>query len=670
MNEKFKNQILLLLVVSVCLIAFILKILGVFNFIEMKLLDWRMSASAVSEINTDIIRLYSDSSTRNELENFNTYTKSEKGLSRAEIAKLIQYVEKANPRLILLNIDLKNYEDTAVSSISPDTKLSETLAENKNIIISTILKKDENGENEFENSKIFPAKKSLDAIIKNKSLEKNFTYYAHSQIPPMFVNNAIVGVANLPNSKETTRSLKPLYKITHHSKNYIIPSVSFAAFLKLYGLEKQQLVVEKNKLFVADKVFNLNNDGEILLNLKKKGLYYQAYPIEAILKGIHDGTNKFALDEKTFENDIFKGKIVIIEEKPTNVSIKTLPNNDKYTAGEITALAIDNYLSNEKLASYTPKFIDIFLTTVLCLIIAFSNLRFNGRFFSLTLILIYLAAAFLAFISHFKIVVPIATPLFFILSSYFISYFVATMLKKQKRGIVISAFKNHVSKEILNKLIKNSDKLSLKPSKKFITTMYCNINGFTELTNSIPSELLIERLNEILNVIISRSLKNNGTINKINNNSLIVYWGAPISNNNENNSDAKDAVKTAIEVWQKISQINEKYQQNGQFIMDLNIVVHSGEALVGNIGNSNLTSYSAFGETIDTVYKIEKICVQFGKNILVSETTYNLLKTCKNQQITENSIEFDYAGAISNKTPPVKKLSLYEVREIKEGEND
>ena len=68
--------------------------------------------------------------------------------------------------------------------------------------------------------------------------------------------------------------------------------------------------------------------------------------------------------------------------------------------------------------------------------------------------------------------------------------------------------------------------------------------------------------------------------------------------------------------------------------------------------------------------KIEKICVQFNKSILVSETSYNMLKSCRNQQITDNSVEFAYAGAISNKTPPISKLSLYEVKEIVDVRND
>lgn len=667
MNEKSKNPILLLVVLSLVLFAFILEILGVFRTIETAFLDLRMSLSADKNINPNIIRLYFDDNLKKELETFEDYVPTKKGISRAELAKLIEHIEAATPLLIMLNVNLTGFEDSALSSISPDTKLTETLHKYPNIIISTHLNNDENPNDEFVNPTFLPANRSLNVQIKNNSILKNITYNTHSLIPYSFIKQNSTAVANVTAENGVVRAAKPLYHINKHAREYFLPSVAFDAFLKIKKLENNSIIINKNKLFVGDYSFNLNNNGEIFLNLKKKGLYYPAYTIETILKSIHDGTGKFKFNGKLYSNHIFKNKIILIDEKPTNLSMKTLPNGEKFTSGELLALMTDNYLEeNSMFISQAPIWLSLFLSAIFCLLIAISNLRFNDAKLALGFIFAYLLIAFLSFLFPPKIWLLLAMPLYAMLVTFILTIIFTNQAKQKKRNLILSAFKNQVSKEVLFKLLKNSEKISLKPSKKFITTMYCEIDGFTRLTNSIPSELLIERLNEVLDIIITSSLKNNGTINKLNNNSAIIYWGAPLPSGNENNIDVQNAIKTAIEIWKIVSLINEKYRQLGQFTLNLKIAVHSGEALVGNIGTDSFKSYSAFGETIDTVNKIEKICIQFKKSILISETTYELLKSCKNLQFLDGTIEFTYTGAISNKTPPISKLSLYEVKEVEE----
>ena len=56
----------------------------------------------------------------------------------------------------------------------------------------------------------------------------------------------------------------------------------------------------------------------------------------------------------------------------------------------------------------------------------------------------------------------------------------------------------------------------------------------------------------------------------------------------------------------------------------MRIGLHSGEAVVGNIGTSILMNYTAIGDTVNTAKRIEEICEP--DQILISSDTYALLK--------------------------------------------
>lgn len=679
MNKKTKNIVLLLIILSIILFAFILNILGVFSAIETKFLDLRLSMNNTGKINDNIVRLYLDDLSKYDFKKYKDLQDYRKHLPRTALSRLITYLEEGSPKLILLNFDLSNYEDPALSSISPDIILSKTLSKYKNIILASTLKKDAGVEDEFADIQFKPTKSSLKVTVNNDNIDKKITYYSHSPIPDIFVDNTTVAVPNIISEQGVVRYSKPIYKIEEKGKNYYIPSTAFAAFLKYNNLENAEITINKHKLFVNDYEFNMNNKGEIFLNLKAKEQYYTAFPLGAVLAGIYDTSDKFKIDGKIYHKSFFKNKIIIIEELPENISIKSLANGEKLTEGEITAAILDSYLTdsntNDKNRTKYPItasiFTDLMLTFLFCYLIAFINLKYGKKILSiLPLFGFVLLAMILYAIPALKLIIAITIPLYFMIFSYLITAIIASQAKQAQRNVIINIFEKHVSKSVLAKILKNYKEISLKPEKKYITAMYCNINDFTALTNTIESDLLFERLNEFLDVIIQVSLKNDGTVNKLNNNSVIAYWGAPLPSDSGEEGDAKNAIKSAIEILNITSLINEQRTKEDEFLLDLKIAVHSGEALVGNIGTQNLSSYTAFGDTIDTIYKIEKICHQFKKNVLVSGSAYNLLKACKNPQLSDKTIEFGYAGAISNKSTPGNKLALYEVNEFTAAQDD
>ena len=672
MNKKIKNVAYALITLLLLMFTFILYITGVFEGLERNFIDFRLSFGQEKNINSNIVRLHMDDLESYKLENYRAYTKLASGkLSRNDLSKLIDYLEKAEPKLIILDFNLNNYEEGAFNFSNPDITLSKTLQNYDNIIISMQLNKDDSEETEFPDYSIFNKTSAmLDVLVEDDDFDRNNSYVVNENVPVLFMENQQLTVANFEGVDRKIREVKPVYKIS--DKDLYLPSSALYAFLKMKNKNNSRIVIKDKKLFIDNFVIRLNDNYNLYLNLKDKTLYYPSYPIGALLTSIYERKDSFVFDNKTISRDSLKNKVIIIEEDPANVAIKELPNNEKYTNAEIMALELDNYLSYYEKPSLKTQFpvngsafIAFLLTVIFCAFIIISKLttRLNYLGFIFTLVYVFIV---IVYYLQAKVLIPMAMPLYFMLLFAVANIFVDKFFQNKQNDAVKTLYRQHLSKEMLGRLTRNLDEISLQPQMQFITAMYCKIENFNALTKEVAPEVLISGLNEVLDIAVTSSLKNRGTVNKISSNSLIVYFGAPISDTCSA-KDAQNAAKTAIDIWNKVNLFNQRSLRDNQFSFDFKIALHSGEALVGEIGSNSFSGYSAFGETIELVHQISKISSQFEKSLLISQSTYNLLKEKNISALTDKDIELAYAGAVSVKNNETAvKLSLYEVRYLAE----
>jgi len=404
--------------------------------------------------------------------------------------------------------------------------------------------------------------------------------------------------------------------------------------------------------------------------LERRGPYYQSFPAGALLQSCLGKKSFIEYNKRIYHLDDFKNKILIIENTPSSASMRALSNRENYTEGEITALELDNYLEPSehknkallyKFSKQSPMWLNWLTTIIFCCSIIFLTSKFKKRYIGLAVIWCYFVFIF-AHYTFTKELIPVAIPLYLMIVFSVIVFDFPDLKIKQKENKVTSVFKHQVSKNILTKLQKQSRTISLKPEKKFITAVFFNIDNFTKLCENNNSDVLVCNLNNLLEIIETTILKYDGTINKLSSNSIIAYWGAPLGK--DDIADASNALASITAINDKIKKFYDHNNIEKSLHLNLKISLHSGEVIAGNIGTNISSSYSAFGETIHVVQQISKIAEQFDKNMLVSQTTYDLLKNTDIQKICKESIKFSYAGTISVKIKTPYKLTLYELQKV------
>ena len=156
-------------------------------------------------------------------------------------------------------------------------------------------------------------------------------------------------------------------------------------------------------------------------------------------------------------------------------------------------------------------------------------------------------------------------------------------------------FKRYVSKQVVDKLLEDDAKLNLGGEKREVTVLFSDIRGFTSMSEKMEPEKVVSTLNSYFSLMIDIVFKNNGTLDKIIGDELMIVFGAPTSSKD----DTERAVKTAIEMQDKIKTFNKQQIIENEKPIKVGIGINKGLVVSGNIGSKELMDYTVIGDTVN-----------------------------------------------------------------------
>lgn len=155
-----------------------------------------------------------------------------------------------------------------------------------------------------------------------------------------------------------------------------------------------------------------------------------------------------------------------------------------------------------------------------------------------------------------------------------------------------------------------------------VTVMFCDIRGFTSLSESMEPEKIVSFLNQYFTGLEKCIASHNGVINKYIGDAVMALFGAPM----QSTSHAADAYAAACDMRAELEKMNQAFKAQGLPQIRFGIGLHSGPVLAGNIGAENRMEYTVIGDTVNTASRIEGLCKLYKKDLLLSESTAQKLK--------------------------------------------
>ncbi|PWT71836.1 MAG: hypothetical protein C5B46_07680 [Proteobacteria bacterium] len=179
------------------------------------------------------------------------------------------------------------------------------------------------------------------------------------------------------------------------------------------------------------------------------------------------------------------------------------------------------------------------------------------------------------------------------------------------------ALERFLAPEVVEMIAKNPEGIRLGGVNQKVTVLFCDIRGFTSMSETMQPEKVVEILNEYFSRVTDVIFDHGGTLDKYIGDAAMAIFGAPFTKGN----DAVNAVKAAIAIQSMISELNRDAADRGHPELKIGVGINTGVVTAGNIGSSKRLDYTVIGDAVNTA---SRLCgkAEAGQ-ILVSESTFN-----------------------------------------------
>ncbi|MFZ2500563.1 MAG: CHASE2 domain-containing protein [Minisyncoccia bacterium] len=254
--------------------------------------------------------------------------------------------------------------------------------------------------------------------------------------------------------------------------------------------------------------------------------------------------------------------------------------------------------------AYVPA-ITIFLVTRLVLLIALLAIEF---------VAINLASVVL-FSSYVRLP-TVSLSITFLLSVGFIFIYQYLNESREKRQIR-KMFQLYLMPEVIDELAEHPELLSLGGQEKTLTILFCDIRGFTTLSEGLSPPELTSLINEYLTAMTDAIMETGGLVDKYIGDAVMAFWGAPLPNLLQESA----ACRGALAMMSSLDKLNSDLLKRGKKPIHIGIGISTGEVVVGNMGSSKRFNYTVMGDEVNFASRLEGLTKAYGITCVIGERT-------------------------------------------------
>ena len=388
------------------------------NSIENRTFDLRQSIMInenAKKANKDIVIVAIDDATYEYiLDNYGEWP-----LSRDVYAKVINYLEHQNPRIIAFDL---MFVKSLKSKNEADKALIDAFEKYDNVFTSMNF---DNQPEDLRTPPTLPQKISIN-VKNNSSVDfSNLTFTNCRTILEGILNvSSNIGIINVSRSDDGVLRKMPL--VVKYKDNYY-PQLALKVGLSYLGDTAAEFEIDKNSNFIiGDRKIYLDKDGSAILNWYGPAGTYTYIPMYQLIKAING--------EKTELDYDFSNKIIYFGTTAASLfDIKTVPTGKIYPGVEVQATYVNNIIDNNFIKKVDRGY-TIALSVLLALLIASVVTRVSSAFaasmMSLSTYLIYLLIAYYA-MRFENLWLEVIYPLIFSIVAFTCAYIIKYLIKSR-----------------------------------------------------------------------------------------------------------------------------------------------------------------------------------------------------------------------------------------------
>jgi adenylate cyclase len=218
-------------------------------------------------------------------------------------------------------------------------------------------------------------------------------------------------------------------------------------------------------------------------------------------------------------------------------------------------------------------------------------------------------------------------PTLVVMLVYFTSSVLVYLRTEVRQREIRGAFSRYMSPHYVDLLAKNPEKLVLGGETRILTVMFCDIRGFTTLSEGLSAHDLTHLMNRFTSPMTDTITEFKGTIDKYIGDCIMAFWNAPL----DDPDHAQNAVRAARDMRRKLVVLNRELEAEAKAAdrpfheLRFGIGINTGECVVGNFGSETRFNYSLLGDPVNLASRVEGLGKLYTVDLVIAEETAKLL---------------------------------------------
>jgi len=195
-------------------------------------------------------------------------------------------------------------------------------------------------------------------------------------------------------------------------------------------------------------------------------------------------------------------------------------------------------------------------------------------------------------------------------------------------------FEHYLDPRQVKQLQENPELLVLGGEKRYATFLFTDVRGFTNMSETLPPEQVTYIMNKALTAQQTAVQKNGGMVDKYIGDAMMAIFNAPL----DQDEHETRAVQTALDIQENMEVLNKEFVVEGLPEIAIGIGIHSGDAVIGNMGSATRFDYTAIGDAVNTAARLESATKEYKVNLLIGSTTAKNTN-CRLKYVNEISVK-------------------------------
>ncbi len=194
--------------------------------------------------------------------------------------------------------------------------------------------------------------------------------------------------------------------------------------------------------------------------------------------------------------------------------------------------------------------------------------------------------------------------------------------EREQRRALAATLGSYVNEHVLQALLADPEVAGIHGAERTVTVLMADIVGYSSFSESRDPAEVVGVLNEYFGEMTEAVQDHGGTVDKFIGDGFMAIFGAPLALPADG---APNAVAAARDMERRLERLQEAWVRRGLPELDIGIGVHTGQAVVGNMGSRRKMEFTVIGDAVNVAARIESTTRRFGVRILVSGETMERL---------------------------------------------